>query len=114
MLPHPNRLNKELLSLVLRSGHVISSPPLVARIIPRKPSGPTQIALVISAKKVKKAVTRNFIKRRARAILIKLRQQLKPNFRAVVFLDPTWSTVSFVECEKQLVFLLQKAKMLNT
>lgn len=64
---------------------------------------PVSFSVVVSAKVAKKAVKRNLIKRRVRAVLTQLKSQLKPGSVIIVFTKSTINTASYGEIRDQLV-----------
>jgi len=114
MLSRRERLPKTEIPALLRAGRSLSHDGLSLRyrLVGPASGGPSRFAFVVSGKKVKRAVDRNLIKRRARAIIRKHLTEIKPGFEAMIFLDDSFRTLAFTAAEEKLVSLLGRAKII--
>lgn len=134
MLPSKHRLEKKLFKILFRTGKRNSLPyfTLVYSLINYKTNKPRnqtsdnkkshsnnrsfgcggKIAFIVSSAVSKKAVIRNLLKRRARAIILKyLKYFIAPIFIIFIFKKSSLS-LSFNELEKEIVSGLKKAGIL--
>lgn len=70
-------------------------------------------AFIISSKQVKRAVDRNRIKRRARDIVAKMIDKIKPGFCVLIYFKPQNADFKYSEMEQELTNLFKKAKILE-
>ena len=89
-----------------------SGTPVTLKVKHLSPTSLTRFHYSISKRKLPRAVDRNLAKRRARAVISKLSQRLKPGFEVTLFLEPALITLPFDEVESEIVFLLEKARIL--
>lgn len=73
----------------------------------------TRFAFIISTKVHKKAVKRNHAKRLLSSVLKELWPQIKPGFNGVFLAKKTLMEADFKEIKKEMVLLLEKAKLLS-
>lgn len=98
---------------VMKFGHFVSTPPLSIKVW--RPAGEvlSRFGVVVPAKKVRRAVDRNLLKRRGRAVLASLYPQLIPGTWVALFLDKTQLTSDFAEFTTNIKALAAKAKLIN-
>ena len=69
-------------------------------------------AFAVSAKVSKKAVTRNLIKRRGRALIRKISPAWKKDTLTVFSALPGADSLNYAQMEQEIVFLLKKVRMI--
>jgi len=72
-----------------------------------------KFSFVVSSKVSKKAVLRNKLKRRGYYVIKKFLPSIKPGYFVVFFLKKDIVGIPFVDFEKQILFLLNKAKLIK-
>ncbi len=97
-----HKVSRALFKEVFVSGRSAHTPLFTLKTIV-KSDLPTLFSVVVSAKVAKKAVKRNLIKRRVRAILSQLKPSLKSGSVIIVFTKPTIISASYGEIRDQLV-----------
>jgi ribonuclease P protein component len=112
MLPRKNRVPTPLFSQVGRMGELLHSPSLSLKVVPGVPSDPSRIAFVVSGKVAKTAVLRNKLKRRARYIVNKQINSLKPGKIAICYFKPGSNKLDFSSLEGELTLLLKRAHVI--
>ena len=105
MFPQEQRigLGQQIL-IVLRKGYRCKADTLICSFI-KKPGRMGKVAVIVSTKVSKKAVTRNLLKRRVHAIL---QSQGLPEGDLVIRLDKQAKTIDFSELRRQLELCLKK------
>lgn len=105
------RLNRELIKKVLKQGKFVRG-----RSISLKYSasslGPTAFGFIISPKTGKKAVFRNKIRRRGRAVVLKLLPEVKGSRSVLIFFGRGSAEMGFPEMEKEISRLFREAGLL--
>ena len=96
------KVSRALFKEVFIGGRSSHSPLFTLKTIVKSDS-PILFSVVVSAKVAKKAVKRNLIKRRVRAILSQLKSNFKPGSVIIVFTKPNINTASYTEIRDQLV-----------
>ncbi|MEX0918933.1 MAG: ribonuclease P protein component [Candidatus Paceibacterota bacterium] len=104
MIPQNRRIGKRLIEQVIKDGKSLYSPYLTLKILPTE--GPSLWGFVVSKKVSKKAVERNFIKRRARYIVRKNINKLADGYLYVMIFKPEARHLTFNELEQEVVKLL--------
>jgi ribonuclease P protein component len=107
MLPKKNLLAKNLIEKVLRQGKSIRGRNISLKylVIPGKPAA---FAFIISSKVAKRAVDRNKLKRRGRAIVFKLLPQIKEGCLSLIFFEKGSIKMSFPELMAEMTQLFKK------
>ncbi len=75
--------------------------------------GFNRFAVIVSTKISKKATERNKIKRRIRSILKKQKYQKTPNYDIIILTLPSIKLKTFIEIEKDIIYLLQNQRLLE-
>ena len=130
MLPKKNRVSRHLFPIIITKGknhsssniymRVVSLPLLpyprdqVKQIFYEENKDLTRFSFVVSKKAVKKAVTRNKIRRVGYNIIQKNIFYIKKGFLVAVFIKKNAAEISNKELEEEIVFLLKKANLLKT
>jgi ribonuclease P protein component len=112
MLAKNRRIKKELFQTIFQKGSHFQSSCLALKTIP-KLCPKSSFAFIVSAGMIKKAVARNKLKRRARAIIFKTLSSLKEGHCVVFIFKKGSQNLSFKEMESEMVGLLRKAKLLH-
>ena len=86
MLSKNQRLARESIREILRKGKTVRNNGISLKYLV-KPDGQKAFAFIVSAKTVKKAVNRNLLKRRGRAVVFKLLPRIKKGLLALVFFE---------------------------
>ncbi len=108
MLSRPNRLKREEIGSIIKSGRRLSSGFYRATALKLSNTTVPRFAFVVSSKTAKRAVDRNLLKRRTRHIVRKNLKQLPGGWGVVVFIGPQVIKTAFIELEKDLLGLLIK------
>lgn len=112
MLPKTHRLTRDEVLKVVKNGQSIGSFPFSVKVLAADASQPSQFAFIVPSKSVKRAVDRNLVRRRARAVVEALLTGLKPGYKAAFFISAPALTLTQEELTQKIVFLLNKAKIL--
>jgi ribonuclease P protein component len=107
-----NPLSQLDFETILRKGALRKLGPLTLRFLQHTAS-PTRFGFVISKKVSKKAVDRNKIRRRLKAILQKRYDSLIPGFDVVIIVGSDALKFSFQDLTDIVEELLQQAKILH-
>lgn len=114
MLPKQNRLNKKSdLEKVFKEGRSFKNSTFVLRFTKNNLKNPARFGIIVSGKVSKKAVIRNKIKRRIRAVIRELLVKIKPGTWVVLIAQDLAAQKSFQEIKEQLINLFYKAKILK-
>ncbi|MHA1747421.1 MAG: ribonuclease P protein component [Promethearchaeota archaeon] len=113
MLNKNRRINKALFKKIFKKGRRFQSLnlSLAALYVPGIKSA---FAFVVPERAVKKAVARNKLKRRARAIIYKNQPLLQEEIASVFFFKKGAEKLSFQILEKEMVRLLERAGILKS
>lgn len=113
MFKRSNRLTVADLEQVKRLGRRVETETLSLKFTPPF-SGQTETraAVVATKRDFKKAVERNLVKRRARAVLARQLPRLPRPANLILWLKRPVARLSPLELETQIVFLLTQAKIL--
>jgi ribonuclease P protein component len=109
MLNKNLRLERNLVQKVLKEGKKSFGPAVSLKYLA---SGHSAFAFIAPASAAKKAVIRNKIKRRGRAIVYKLLPNLKKNYWVVIFFGKSSADFSFQELEREIIGAFKKIKLL--
>lgn len=115
-LPKGYRLKRrQEFEQVYRRGRRYPSPHLLLRLLrsPSHPLDPSRIAVVVSLKVSKRAVTRNLLRRRIQAALTSLLAQLAPGYWVVITVKPGTAECAYCDILRELEQLLIKAEVLH-
>jgi ribonuclease P protein component len=110
MLPKQHRINTQLFKEIFAEGKNFHSELLFLKIAPLE-NDEVRFAFVVSKKTAKLAVTRNKIKRRARAITSKKLSEFKKGIGVIVFLKKGVENLKSAELEKVMLESFAKAKI---
>ncbi len=113
MLPKERRISQALFTQILKNGRSFYTPSLSLRIISRKDQPKSAFSFVISAKEVKNATGRNFLKRRGRHVISKNSTSIKEGYFCAFFLKKELSTLPFSLFEQEILTVLKKANLLR-
>ena len=112
MLPTINRLRKKKdFAKVYQRGYSYSSLLLWLKLLPNDLSY-NRVGIVVSTKVSKKAVERNRIKRRLRALIKDYLSSIKPGYDIIITARVRIIDKSFQEIDQDLKSLLQRAQLL--
>ena len=103
-----NPLSKLDFETILRKGALRKLGPLTLRFI-QQHTAPTRFGFVISKKVSKKAVDRNRIRRRLKAVLQKRYDSLTHGFDMVIIVSPNVFQLSFIDLTNVVEGLLHEA-----
>lgn len=112
MLSKKRRINKDLFEEIIKQGKNIHSDDICLRYV-KNGNDVSRFSFVISSKICKKAVGRNLFKRRGRHIIKKIEKDVADGFVCAFFAKKGAIEIPFVELEKQIISLLNKAKVLR-
>ena len=111
MLPQKNRINKKLFPLFIKKAKTFSSENLYLKVA-HDCQKEKAFAFVASLKVSKKAVERNRLKRRARAVTYPLLKDVPAGTCAAVFFKPTIMGKKYAEIKNEILSLYKKAKII--
>ena len=108
MLSRQHRVTRRQFPLVLKVSRPYHSPVVSLRVAMRPDRGlrPTPFAFIVSHKVAAKAVDRNKLKRRARAIVRELLPKIKDNYACLLFFKKEARDLSYQELKKVIYDLL--------
>jgi len=111
MLKKENRLKKtKEIDLVFKKGRSEFSKILGFKYL-KNNKGKNRFAIIIGKKVSKKAVERNKIKRKVKAIILKENSKLKSNYDCVFIVLPEIVKKSNKEIDDQIITIFQKIKL---
>lgn len=112
MLPRKRRLNREFIKKVIKQGKAVRGRGISLKylVVSGRPSA---FSFIVSGKNVKKAVDRNKLKRRGRAIVFKLFPRLKEGVSGLIFFNQDSQNMNFSSLEKEITALFQKTNFLK-
>jgi len=111
MLNKNRRITKELFGILVKEGKNIHSDNVYLRFC--KTEEVSKFSFVVSSKVFKNATDRNLFKRRGRHIVKKQDSNLKEGYLCAFFAKNSNTNRSFVDLEKEFVFLLTKSDILK-
>ena len=111
MLPRKNRIDKKMFPEFIKKAKTFSSDNMYLKVAYNCPENKT-FAFVASLKVSKKAVERNKLKRRARAITYPLLKDVPAGICAAVFFKPAIMGKKYGEIKDELLSLYKKAKII--
>lgn len=113
MLPKNKRIKKSDFLELINSGRSFYSPNLSLRAMKlNKPLDQSFFGVVVSKKVAKKAVARNFLKRRLKYALVKKSSQIKKGFLIAFWLKKDLSKTNYADFEAEVVTLLKQANLI--
>ncbi len=112
MLSKKHRLKRELIAKVLKTGKSAYGRGVSLKYI-IDPEQQSAFAFVASSKIDKKAIVRNKLKRRGRAIVFKLLPRIKKGILALVFFNKESRNMDFSSIESEIIKLFKKTDILN-
>ena len=119
MLPKNRRINKRYFTEILPKSVYFRSKNFSLKVSPLSSvldlarNKESQFAFVVSGKMFKKAVDRNLIKRRLRAIVSKNLKEIKDGYFFIFISQKTILDLKFKELEQEVLFLLKKNKFIS-
>ena len=111
MLPQKNRIEKKLFPEFIRRAKTFSSDNVYLK-VSRDCQKNKAFAFIASLKVSKKAVERNKLKRRARAITYPLLKDVPNGTCAAVFFKPAIMGKKYAEIKNEIINLYKKAKII--
>jgi ribonuclease P protein component len=119
MLPKKNRISRTVFDLIFNNGKSIYSKSITLKYLKINNDLKNEIgyqsrfSFVAPSKIFKRSVYRNFLKRAGYNIIRKNKKNIKDGFVAVFLFKKTATKESFNELEKEILLLLNKAKILK-
>ncbi len=110
-LPKKQRLEKKLIREILQKGRTVHNNNISLKYL-IKSDRQKAFAFIVSAKTVKKAVNRNLLKRRGRAIVFKLLPRIEKGLLALIFFKKGSKELSFCSLEAEITQTFQKTGLL--
>lgn len=113
MYPKDHRLRKSKeIEKLFKNGKSFLTPTISIRFA-KNNLGSSRFAVIISTKVHKRAVKRNLIKRRLRAVLREVIETVKPGLDIAISARPLILKSSFQETKNTLLWALRKANLIN-
>lgn len=113
MLNYERRISQSLFTQILKEGRSFYTPHLSLKICPRKDQQKSAFSFVISAKVVKTAVERNFLKRRGRYTIKKHLNNLKEGYLYAFFFKKEMLKLPYPLFEQEFLTVLKKANLIQ-
>lgn len=113
MLPAKRRVKKTLFPNIVKNGAYFHSPNLYLRVWDGKNILPSLFSFIIPAKVIKTAVGRHKSKRQVSAIIEGILDKIKPGYQCLFFVKKNILPLPYAQIEKEVIDLLQNAKLLN-
>jgi|SRR5690606_12405522 len=107
MLSKKYRIPKGLIALTIKRGFSVYTKNLTLKYLPHKTDIPL-FAFVIPKKVSKRAVVRNKLKRRSKAIIKNILNKIKDNHSYVIMFKPSVNELNFSDLEKEIIELFNK------
>jgi len=112
MLSKENRLTKDLIGGIIKTGKRFSSENIFLKVC-KVDQRNSLFAFVVISGATKKATIRNRLKRRARYITNGLMPQIKDELAVVIFFQKTAINKGFSEIKDEMIVLFKKAGILK-
>lgn len=113
MLPKPNRLKKKKdFDQVHQRGRFYRGRFAAIKVL-KNDLPETRIGIIVSTKVSKKAVVRNQVKRRIRAVILEFMENLEAGYDVVVLVRPEIATKDYQEIKLAIRNLFQDAKLIK-
>ncbi len=113
MLSKKTRVGKELFPQVLLKAKCLYVNNITLRVLSTNITNKTKFSFVTSKKVSNKAVKRNLLKRRGYSIVKSISKNINNGFICIFFFKKSSTLLSYTELEKEILFLLKKAKVLK-
>jgi len=113
MLPKKNKIKKGYFSSDNKRKITFHSQYASISIEKKEDNKSSKFSFVVSGKISKKAVQRNKIKRRGYYVIKKFLPQIKTSYYVAFYIKKEIMNLRYDEFEKQILFLLNKAKLIN-
>ena len=113
MLSQERRISQGFFNQILKEGRSFQTQNLSLRVVLRKDSLKSAFSFVVPAKIVKKAVLRNFLKRRGRYVVRKHLSKIKEGYFCAFFFKKEISKLPFLVFEQEILDSLKKAKLIE-
>ncbi len=111
MLPKKYSLSKKKdIQQVFQKGQIYFSSFFNVKFMPNQLKH-SRFCFIVSTKISKKAVDRNKLKRRLKAIVYKNLSNFSQNYDIIILTKPAALTINFKQLEKNLLFLFKKAHL---
>jgi len=112
MLSKNRRIPRKLIEKILKEGKTVRGRNLFLK-YSLNPGKPASFAFIISSKTVKKAVLRNKLKRRGRAIIFNFLPEIKDGYSVLIFFEKGSVEMKFAELKQEIRSLFQKAGLIK-
>ncbi|MFH1170349.1 MAG: ribonuclease P protein component [Candidatus Vogelbacteria bacterium] len=114
MLSRQHRVTRRRFPFVLKASRSYHSPPVSLRVAlrPGDDLRPTLFAFIVSRKVAAKAVDRNKLKRRARAIVREFLPKIKDNYACLLFFKKEAAALTYQELKKVIYDLLSLSSII--
>lgn len=112
MLPKKHRIAKKSFEDIFKRGKNYFSDYISLKVCPI-PENRSIFTFVVSSKVAKKAVERNKLKRRSRYIVKKILDKAKKGRGVIVFFKKDSNKLNFYDLEREIIAILEKAKILD-
>ena len=115
MLSRERRVTRRQFLPIMEESRAWHSPTMSLRVSRRgekEPTKPTLFAFVVSNKVAPRAVDRNKLKRRARAIVRELLPQIKDNYACLLFFKKEARSLSYQELKKSITNVLHLSSVI--
>jgi ribonuclease P protein component len=106
MLPKKNRVDKKIIEKIFQEGKFINSPNLTFKFILKKGDSTPQVSFLVPKSAVKKAVTRNLLRRKSYFVLEKYFDKLPVNLAGVFVFNK--KKTSPYNLEEEIKIILDK------
>ena len=115
MLPKKQRTPKATFEMVLKEGRPFFSPYLTLKLIKKTSeiNQKSRFSFVVPKAVAKKAVDRNFLRRRGYAAISANRSGINNGFLCILFLKKEALKLEYADFKQEVENLLKKAKILN-
>lgn len=110
-LPKKRRLNRDLMQKALKQGKIVRGRSMSLKYL-AVPGCFSAFALIVSRKAAGKAVGRNKLKRRGRAIISKILPGIKEGNLILIFFEQGSAEMKFHEMEQEFLYLFRGAGLL--
>ena len=113
MLSKEGRISQSLFTQIIKEGRSFGFKNFSLRFCLRGDHKKSAFSFVVSSKEVKKAVWRNLIKRRGRAVVKKNSNRIKAGYLYAFFLKKSLVSKSFIEFETEIMDGLKEINLLE-
>lgn len=113
MIPSSRKVGKDFFQVLTSKGRSYTSPSFKAKVFLDGSAKPAKFSITVAKKLEKSAVKRNFLKRRAYALLRPFLETAKPGSYTALFIQKGFSAKSPLFLKEEIESFLRKAAVIS-